>query len=79
MKKSRRKEIASFNIKEISSIRDVDKVGKDIKIKKAYLKNTENKPMVYLFNSSAGVIGYELSADEKLINLIKKVNPLAFY
>ena len=79
MNKSKRKEIGSINIKQISGVKALDKVSSNTKLVKAYLEESENKPMVYLTKKSEGIIGFQLAIDENLMHLIKKVNPLIFY
>ena len=79
MNKSKRKEIGSFNIREISSVKTLEKLSNKTKVKKAYLEESGIKSMVYIVKTSQGVIGFQLAADEKLLDLIKRVNPLVFY
>ena len=79
MNKSKRRELGSFNIKEISSVRTLEKLNGNTKFIKAYLSDLGIKPMVYVVNTSEGVTGFQLAVDEKLLDLIKKVNPLVFY
>ena len=79
MNKSKRKEIGSFNIREISSVKTLDKLSSSTKVIKAYLEESGIKPKVYIVNASRGVTGFQLAMDEKLLDLIKRVNPLAFY
>lgn len=79
MNKSKRKELGSFNIKEISSVKTLEKLNGNTKFIKAYLSDSGIKPMVYVVNTSKGVTGFQLALDEKLLDLIKKVNPLVFY
>ena len=79
MNKSKRKEIGSINIKQISSVKTLDKISSNTKLVKAYLEESENKPMVYLTKKSEGFVGFQLAIDENLMHLIKKVNPLIFY
>ena len=79
MNKSKRRELGSFNIKEITSVRTLEKLNGNTKFIKAYLSDSGIKPMVYVVNTSEGVTGFQLAVDEKLLDLIKKVNPLVFY
>ncbi len=79
MNKSKRKEIGSFNIREISSVKTLEKISSKTKVKKAYLEEVGIKSMVYIVKTSEGVVGFQLALDEKLLDLIKRVNPLAFY
>ena len=79
MNKSKRKELGSFNIKEISSVKTLDKISGNTKVIKAHLDDSEFKAMVYIVKTSEGVVGFELALDYKLMELIKKVNPLIFY
>ena len=70
MNKSKRKEIGSFNIREISSVKTLEKISNKTKVKKAYLEESGIKSMVYIVITSEGVIGFQLAADEKLLDLI---------
>ena len=79
MNKSKRKEIGSFNIREISSVKTLEKISNKTKVKKAYLEESGIKSMVYIVKTSEGIIGFQLEEDEKLLDLIKRVNPLVFY
>lgn len=80
MNKSKRKEIGSFNIRQLSSVKSLEKVDKTKnKIIKAYLVESGLKDMVYMAKTSQGNVGFQLAMDENLTNLIKRVNPLAFY
>ena len=79
MNKSKRKEIGSFNIREISSVKTLDKISGNTKTIKAYLEDCGINSMVYMAKTSKEVIGFQLAMDEKLLGLIKRVNPLAFY
>ena len=80
MNKSKRKQIGSFNIREISSVKSPERLEKsNSKIIKAYLEEAGLKDMVYMTKTSQGVVGFQLAMDENLTNLIKRVNPLAFY
>ncbi|MCR1952758.1 MULTISPECIES: hypothetical protein [unclassified Clostridium] len=80
MNKSKRTEIGSFNIREISSVKSSERMDKsNSKIVKAYLEESGLKNMVYMAKTSKGVVGFQLAMDENLTNLIKRVNPLAFY
>ncbi|MCF0147909.1 MAG: hypothetical protein HUJ77_05870 [Clostridium sp.] len=79
MNKSKRKEIGSFNIREISSVKTLDKLSNNTKIIKAYLEESGIKSKVYIVNTSKGTTGFQLAMDDKLIEFIKRVNPLVFY
>ncbi|MBE6054245.1 MAG: hypothetical protein E7212_10105 [Clostridium sartagoforme] len=79
MNKSKRKEVGSFNIREISSVKTLDKISRNTKTIKAYLEDCGIKSMVYITKTSNEVLGFQLAMDEKLLDLIKRVNPLAFY
>ena len=79
MNKSKRKEVGSFNIREISSVKTLEKLNGNTKFIKAYLSDSGIKPMAYIVNTSKGVTGFQLAVDEKLLDLIKRVNPLVFY
>lgn len=79
MNKSKRKEIGSFNIREISGVKTIENVSSNNKIVKAYLEEIGIKAMVYMAKTSNGVVGFQLAMDENLLSIIKRVNPLAFY
>lgn len=79
MNKSKRKELGNFNIKEISTVKTLDKLSNSTKVIKAHLDESEFKAMVYIVKTSEGVLGFQLALDDKLMELIKKVNPLIFY
>ena len=79
MNKSKRKEIGHFSIRDISKVKTIESTNNNNKIIKAYLEESEHKAMVYMAKTSKGVIGFKLAMDEKLLNIIKRVNPLAFY
>ena len=79
MNKSKRKEVGCFSIREISGVKTLDKVSNNTKVIKAYLEESGIKSMVYMAKTSDGVVGFQLAMDENLLNLIKRVNPLAFY
>lgn len=79
MNKSKRKEIGSINIRQLAGVKTLDKVSSNTKLIKAYLEESENKPMVYLAKKNEGLVGFQLAIDDNLIHLIKKVNPLIFY
>ncbi|MDV4151485.1 hypothetical protein R0131_11670 [Clostridium sp. AL.422] len=79
MNKSKRKEIGNFNIREISSVKTLDKLGSNTKVTKAYLEESGIKPMVFITKNSNGNRGFQLAMDEKLLDLVKRVNPLSFY
>jgi hypothetical protein len=80
MNKSKRKEIGSFNIRDISSVKNSENIGEtNNKIVKAYLEDTGLKDKIYMAKTSQGMVGFQLAMDENLTNLIKRVNPLAFY
>ena len=77
--KSKRKELGRFNLKQISTVKTLDKISNNTKVIKAYLDESENKAMVYVVKTSKGVTGFHLKLDKKLMELIKKSNPLIFY
>lgn len=79
MNKSKRKEVGCFSIREISGVKTLDKISNNTKVIKAYLEEAGIKSMVYMAKTSDGVVGFQLAMDENLLNLIKRVNPLAFY
>lgn len=79
MNKSKRKEVGCFSIREISGVKTLDKISNNTKVIKAYLEESGIKSMVYMAKTSDGVVGFQLAMDENLLNLIKRVNPLAFY
>ena len=77
--KSKRQELGRFNLKQISTVKTLDKISNNTKVIKAYLDESENKAMVYLVKTSKEVTGFHLKLDKKLMELIKKSNPLIFY
>ena len=79
MNKSKRQELGSFTLKQISTVKTLDKISNNTKVIKAYLDESENKAMVYVVKTSKGVTGFHLKLDKKLMELIKKSNPLIFY
>lgn len=79
MNKSKRKEIGSFSIRDISRVKTIENSNSNNKIIKAYLEESGYRAMVYTAKTSKGVMGFQLAMDENLLNIIKRVNPLAFY
>ena len=79
MNKSKRKEVGCFSIREISGVKTLDNISNNTKVINAYLEEAGIKSMVYMAKTSDGVVGFQLAMDENLLNLIKRVNPLAFY
>lgn len=77
MNKSKRKEIGHFSIRDISRVKTIE--NNNNKIIKAYLEESGHRAMVYTAKTSNGVMGFQLAMDENLLNIIKRVNPLAFY
>lgn len=76
--KSKRKEIITFNIKNIISIKDFNNNFNE-KFVNASLKDIEIKDKILKIKSGTEIINIKLALDEKLIDIIKRVNPIAFY
>ncbi|NLL29941.1 MAG: hypothetical protein GX258_02560 [Clostridiales bacterium] len=78
--KSVRKELGSFNINNIISIKEYQDINnKNTKIIKACLDETGFKNKIIMIKKSDELVGFQLAMDEKLTDLIKKINPLLFY
>lgn len=78
MNKSKRKEVGSFSIRDISRVKTIENTNNN-KIIKAYLDGCDYRAMVYMTKTSKGIIGFQLAMDENLLNIVKRVNPLVFY
>lgn len=76
--KSKRKEIITFNIKNIISIKDFSNNFNE-KFINASLKDIKVKDKILKVKSENEIINIKLALDEKLIDIIKRVNPIAFY
>ena len=76
--KSKRKEIITFNIKNIISIKDFNNNFNE-KFVNASLKDIEIKDKILKIKSGTEIINIKLALDEKLIDIIRRVNPIAFY
>ena len=76
--KSKRKEIITFNIKNIISIKDFNNNFNE-KFVNASLKDIEIKDKILRIKSGTEIINIKLALDEKLIDIIKRVNPIVFY
>ena len=76
--KSKRKEIITFNIKNIISIKDFNNNFNE-KFVNASLKDIEIKDKFLRIKSGTEIINIKLALDEKLIDIIKRVNPIVFY
>lgn len=78
MNKSNRKTIATLDVNSITEIKAVDEVKDKSKVITACLENTGLKEKVVFFKTSLGIIGFHLAMDKELINLMSKINPIAF-
>lgn len=76
--KSKRKEIINLNIKNIISIKDFNNNFNE-KFVNASLKDIEIKDKILKIKSGTEIINIKLALDEKLMDIIKRVNPRAFY
>lgn len=76
--KSKRKEIIAFNIKNIISIKDFNNNFNE-KFVNASLKDIKIKDRILKIKSGTEIINIKLALDEKLMDIIKRVNPRAFY
>lgn len=76
--KSRRKEIISFNIKNIISIKEASDNFNE-KFINARLKDVKIKDKIIKVKLGNQPINIKLALDDDLINIIKRVNPIAFY
>ena len=76
--KSKRKEIITLNIKNIISIKDFNNNFNE-KFVDASLKDIEIKDKILKIKSGTEIINIKLALDGKLIDIIKRVNPRAFY
>lgn len=78
MNKSKRKTIATLNVNNITEIKEVNEVKEKSKVITACLKGKNLKEKIVFFKTSLGIIGFHLAMDEELINLMSKMNPIAF-
>lgn len=76
--KSKRKEIVSFSIKQIVSIKDKNNNPNE-KVIEASLDGIGIKEKIIKVKVLNETISIKLALDENLINIIKRVNPIAFY
>ena len=80
MNKSKRKEMISFNIRDISSVKKVDLNNlKDKNIINLCLDDIGIEKNIVKVKTTKGLMVLKLAMDDKLIDFIKRVNPLAFY
>ncbi|MEG1313537.1 MAG: hypothetical protein RSD40_04405, partial [Bacilli bacterium] len=80
MNKSKRKEMVSFNIRDISSVKKADLNNlKDKNIINLCLDDIGIEKNIVKVKTTKGLMVLKLAMDDKLIDFIKRVNPLAFY
>ncbi|WP_300382174.1 hypothetical protein [Clostridium sp.] len=80
MNKSKRKEMVSFNIRDISSVKKADINNlKDKSIVNLCLDDINIEKDIVKVKTTKGFMVLKLAMDDKLIGFIKRVNPLAFY
>lgn len=78
--KSRRKEIISFNIRNISSVKKVNENNlKEKNIINLCLDDINIEKNIVKVKTTKGLMVLKLAMDDKLIDFIKRINPLAFY
>jgi hypothetical protein len=80
MNKSKRKEMITFNIRDISSVKKADLNNlKDKNIIDLCLDDIGIEKNIVKVKTTKGLMVLKLAMDDKLIDFIKRVNPLAFY
>lgn len=80
MNKSKRKEMIAFNIRDISSVKKADSNNlKDKNIIDLCLDDIGIEKNIVKVKTTKGLMVLKLAMDDKLIDFIKRVNPLAFY
>lgn len=78
--KSKRKEMINFNIRNISSIKKTNSNNlKDKNIINLCLDDIDIEKNIVKVKTQKGLMVLKLAMDDKLIDLIKRINPLAFY
>ena len=76
--KSKRKEVMAFNIKDIINIREMHN-GFNEKFINASLPDIGIREKIVKVKLGNDVVNIKLALDEKLVDIIKRVNPIAFY
>ena len=78
--KSKRKEMITFNIRDISSVKKVNENNlKEKNIINLCLDDISIEKNIVKVNTSNGLMVLKLAMDDKLMDFIKRINPLAFY
>lgn len=78
--KSKRKEMISFNIRNISSIKKVNENNlKEKNIMNLCLDDIGIEENIVKVKTTKGLMVLKLAMDDKIIDFIKRINPLAFY
>ena len=78
--KSKRKEMISFNIRNISSIKKVNENNlKEKNIMNLCLDDIGIEENIVKVKTTKGLMVLKLAMDDKIIDFIKRSNPLAFY
>lgn len=80
MSKSKRKEMISFNIRNISSVKKVNENNlKEKNIINLCLDDIGIEKNIVKVKTAKGLMVLKLAMDDKLMDFIKRINPLAFY
>lgn len=78
--KSKRKEIVSFNIRNISSVKKANENNlKEKNIVNLCLDDIGIEKNIVKVKTTKGLMVLKLAMDNKLLDFIKRINPLAFY
>lgn len=78
--KSKRKEMITFNIRDISSVKKVNENNlKEKNIVNLCLDDIGIEKNIVKVKTSKGLMVLKLAMDDKLMDFIKRINPLAFY
>ncbi|GAB6168393.1 hypothetical protein JCM1393_08530 [Clostridium carnis] len=75
----KRKTVATVDVKSITDVRDGrSKRKENTKVVKACLDGINLKQQVIYTKTSSGLVGFQLAMDEKLMMMMRRINPLAF-
>lgn len=75
IKKRKRKVIATFNVENISKVYKKESYPNDLKVVKSTIKNTGLLELILVINDKNNQpIGYLLSIDDKMHNILKRGN-----
>lgn len=78
--KSKRKEMVTFNIRDVSSVKKVNENNlKEKNIVNLCLDDIGIEKNIVKVKTSKGLMVLKLAMDDKLMDFIKRINPLAFY